>query len=150
MISDIRQPKGSIAMIKAIFPAALLLATAATAQGACTQADIAGTWTTYTVGQDNTGRLAWVSCNLVISPAGGFTKANSFCTATASIAQAQGTLKLFSGPKCAYKGSITIVQGGAASAIPSLTLSQDKQSASGVGGVDGRGNVFMLTMVKTK
>jgi hypothetical protein len=137
-------------MIKAIVPAALLLATAATAQGACTQADIAGTWTAYTVGQDNTGRLAWVSCNLVIGSAGGFTKATSFCTAAASLVQAQGALKLLSGAKCAYKGSITIVQAGAANAIPSLTLSQDKQSASGVGGLDGGSNVFMLTMVKTK
>jgi hypothetical protein len=137
-------------MIKAIIPAALLLACGTTTQGACTQADIAGTWTAYSVGQDDTGRLAWVSCNLVVGPAGEFTKAASSCTAAKSTEQAQGFLKLLSAVKCAYKGSLSIVQAGATNPIPSLTLSQDKQSATGVGGLDGGINVFMFSMVKTK
>lgn len=137
-------------MIKAIIPAAILFAFGATAHAACTQADIAGTWTAYSVGQDDTGRLAWVSCELVIGPTGGFTKTTSSCTAAKSTVQAQGSLKLLSGAKCAYKGSLTIVQANHTDPIPSLTLSQDKQSATGVGGRDGGSNVFMFSMVKTK
>ncbi len=137
-------------MIKAIIPAALLLVFGATAHGACVQADIAGTWTAYSVGQDDTGRLAWVSCNLVVGATGAFISATSSCTAAKSTVQAQGSLKLLSGAKCAYKGSLTIVQAGSTDPIPSLTLSQDKQSATGVGGRDGGSNVFMFSMVKTK
>jgi hypothetical protein len=137
-------------MIKAIIPAAFALACAASAQGACTQANIAGTWTAYSVGQDDRGQLAWVACRLVINPAGAFTSATSTCTAAGRTVQAQGSLKLSVPANCAYNGSISIVQAGSTDPIPSLTLSPDKQSATGVGGRNGSGNVFMFSMVKTK
>ena len=138
-------------MIKALIPSAFLLACAASAQGACTQADIAGTWTAYSIGIDSTnGQLAWVACNLVINTAGGFTGGTSTCTASGHTVNAQGSLKIFAAAKCAYKGSLTIVQAGHTDPIPSLTLSMDKQTASGAGANNGSGNVFMFSMVKTK
>jgi hypothetical protein len=136
-------------MIKAIIPAALLLAFSVTAQAACTQADIAGTWTAYSISQDQTGRLAWTSCNMVIGQGGAFTSATSSCSASGVSVQVHGSLKLGSAARCLYSGSITSSE-GATDPITSLTMSLDKQSVTGAGGRNGRANVFMFSMMKTK
>jgi hypothetical protein len=136
-------------MLKALIPAAILIVAAMPAEAACTQANIAGTWTAYSIGLDS-GQLAWVSCNLVIDTAGAFSAGTSTCTASGQTANAQGSLKLSAVAKCRYTGSLTIVQASHTDPIPSLTLSLDKQTASGVGAQNGSGNVFVFNMVKTQ
>lgn len=137
-------------MIKALIPSVFLLACATSAHGACTQANIAGTWTAYSIGLDDTHKLSWVSCNLVINTAGAFSGATSSCTASGQTAKAQGAIKLFSVPKCTYKGTLTIPQANHTDPIPSLTLSLDKQTAIGAGGNNGTTDVFAFSMVKTR
>jgi len=135
-------------MLKALIPAILLLA--ATPAGAnCSQANIAGTWTAYSLSQDS-GELAWTACNLVISTAGTFTTAGSSCTASGVTVKVQGSVKLAAAAKCAFSGSINAPSAGQTDPIPSLTLSLDKQTAIGVTGTNGAGNVSAFSMVKTK
>lgn len=136
-------------MIKTLISSAFLLAYAASAQGACTQANIAGTWTAYSISQDDSGELAWTACNLVINTAGAFTTVTSSCTASGQTVQVQGSLKLAVAARCAYSGSIAIPN-DVTDPLPSITLSLDKQTAIGVGGKDGTNNVFVFSMVKTK
>ncbi len=52
--------------------------------------------------------------------------------------------------QCAYTGSLTIPQAGHTDPIPALTLSLDKQTATGAGGNNGSGDVFAFSMVKTQ
>jgi hypothetical protein len=136
-------------MIKTLISSAVLVVCAASAQGACTQADIAGTWTAYSISQDQTHQLAWTACNLVIGASGAFTTASSSCSAAGQTAKVQGSLKLSSAAKCAYSGSIAIPH-QVTDPIPSLTLSLDKQTAMGAGGKNGTSDVFAFSMVKTK
>jgi len=136
-------------MIKTLIPAALLIVAAMPAGAACTQANIAGTWTAYSLSQDNSGELAWTGCNLVISTAGAFTTASSSCTASGQTVKVQGSVKLIGTAKCVYSGSISI-PGQVTDPIPSLTLSLDRQTAIGVTGHNGAGNVSAFSMVKTQ
>lgn len=136
-------------MLKTIIPACLMLAAAAPAGASCTQADIAGTWTAYSLTQDS-GQLAWTACNLVISTAGTFGTASSTCTASGQTVKVQGSIKLTAAAKCAYGGSISAPAIGQSDPIPSVTLSLDKQTAFGVTGTNAAGNVSGISMVKTK
>lgn len=136
-------------MLKAFIPATFLLAAATPAGATCKQADIAGTWTAYSLSQDS-GQLAWAACNLVISTAGTFTTAGSSCTASGHTVQVQGSVKLSGAAKCAFSGSISAPAIGQTDPIPSLTLSLDKQTAVGVTGHNGAGNVSAFSMVKTQ
>jgi hypothetical protein len=138
-------------MLKAFIPALLLIAAAAPAGATCKQADIAGTWTAYSIGKDSANnQLAWVSCNLVINTAGRFSTGTSSCTASGKTVGLQGMLKLSGPAKCLYSGSFTIPEAPHTDPIPALTLSLDKQTASGAGGHNGTTDVFVLTMVKTQ
>ena len=137
-------------MFKALIPAALLVAAAVPAHAACTQANIAGTWTAYSLSQDNSGQLAWTTCNLVINTSGAFSTANSSCTASGQTVAVQGSVKPTGAARCAYSGSITAPSVGTTDPIPSLTLSLDKQSAIGVTGTNGAGNVSGFSMMKIK
>jgi len=121
-------------MIKAIIPATLLLACAVSAQGACTQADIAGEWTTYSILQDNTGKLAWTACTLAINALGKFTAAKSFCKGLGRTVPVHGVLTTVAPTKCLFDGSMTNSQ--AVTTPIQVTLSLDKQTATGVGGGD--------------
>jgi len=144
-ISERNQP-----MIKALISSAFLLTCAATPAGAaCTQANLAGTWTAYSIGL-NGSQLAWVSCNLVIGPLGAFIGASSSCAASGETVKVKGALRLSAPAKCAFSGSLTILPARGTNPIPSLTLSLDKQTAAGVGGANGSGNVFTFLMVRTK
>jgi hypothetical protein len=136
-------------MLKALIPAALSILAALPAEAACTQANIAGTWTAYAVSQDEMNDLAWSACDLVIGAAGAFTGSNSTCTAAGVTVKVQGSLKLTNAARCAYSGSISLGS-GLTDPIPSLTLSLDRQTAAGVGGKNGGGNVFVFNMVKTQ
>ena len=135
-------------MFKALIPAALLIAAAAPVQAACTQANIAGTWTAYVLTQDS-GQLSSVVCNLVINTAGAFSTANSSCTASGQTVAVQGSVKPSAAARCAFSGSINSPAVGSTDPV-SLTLSLDKQSAVGVTGTNGAGNVSGFSMVKTK
>jgi len=142
-------------MLRALIPAALLaataLGTAVPAGATCKQADIAGTWTAYSIGKDSTNnQLAWVSCNLVISAGGAFSTATSSCVSSGHTVTVQGTLSLSGPAKCLYTGSLTIPSGPHTDPLPSVTLSLDKQTAAGAGGHNGTTDVFVFTMVKTK
>jgi hypothetical protein len=138
-------------MIKSFVPAVLALACATSAQGACIQANIAGTWTAYVTSQDTVGELAWTTCRLLIDATGAFKSTDSTCSASGRSARVQGSLSLSAPALCAYKGSITINQkGGGTSNIPSLTLSTDKQTAMGAGGENGANDVFMISLVRIK
>jgi len=138
-------------MLKSFIPAVFTLACAASAQSACTQADVAGTWTAYVVSQDTIGELAWTSCRFIIDATGAFKSTNSTCSATGHVVRVQGSLSLSAPALCAYKGAITISnRQGATSNIPSLTLSMDKQTAMGAGGENGANDVFMFSMVRIK
>lgn len=136
-------------MIKTIIPAVFALACAASAHAACTQANIAGKWTAYSFSQDQVGALAWTTCLLAIDSQGQFTAGTSYCAASGQKVQVHGALTALSPSICLYAGSITSSQ-GVTDPIPSLTLSLDKQSATGAGGKNGSGNVFMFSMVRTK
>ena len=115
-------------MIKAIIPATLLLACAASAQGACTQADIAGEWTAYSILQDNTGKLAWTACTLAINAQGKFTTATSFCKGLGRTLPVHGVLTTEAATKCLFEGSMTNTQDVT---VPiQVTLSLDKQTAN--------------------
>lgn len=138
-------------MLKALVPAAFLLVAATPAGATCTQPDIAGTWTAYSIGKDTfSGQLEWVVCNLVINKAGGFARTTSSCKAANTTVQAHGILTLSTPAKCAFSGTITVANGSQTDQIPSLTLSPDKQTAIGVGGQDGTADVFVFSMVRTQ
>jgi hypothetical protein len=136
-------------MIKAIIPAVFAIACAAPTQAACTQADLAGKWTAYVFTQDDTGKLAWIACTMVINAQGEFQTGTSFCKASGQTQQVHGALRTQSAPMCLFAGTITTGQ-GAANSIPSLTLSLDKQSATGAAGKNGSRNVSMFSMMKVK
>ena len=59
--------------MKTLLTAGLLLAasTAYPAEAACTQAQLAGTWTAESLSLGTGGHLVWVTCTLAINTVGG-------------------------------------------------------------------------------
>ena len=121
----------------------------AAAQATCTQADLSGTWTAYTVAQPNNQALAWVVCSLVINAGGVLTTATSACENSNGVtARPQGRISLAKAAICAFSGSIDYPAYGVGGTIQSLTLAMNKQSGTGIG--TGSSGVFVLNMVKVK
>ena len=121
------------------------------ANATCTLGNIAGTWTTTSVSQTNTGDLGWVACSLVINANGQFSAATSKCEDFAGEkSAAQGSLKLVSSTSCGFQGSITLTTYNRTYYGPLATLSLDHYMVSGVGGGLGTGSDFVFNMVRTK
>lgn len=138
--------------MKKLIPIAAVISalTSAQAIAACTQGNLAGTWTAYSVSV-NSGALAWTTCTLVINAAGGFSTNTSACLTSSGVsANAQGTLKLFKAATCAFNGSIKFPAYGTTDYIRAVTVSLDHMTASGIGGGGSYGGVFVFNMVRTK
>jgi hypothetical protein len=120
------------------------------AVAACSQSNVAGTWTAYSVSEPN-GDLGFVACTLVINSAGTFGPTNSVCgsSVASGTTKAKGTVTLLDGPSCSYKGSITLISYGETDSVKLATLSLSKDTVSGVG-IGQSGGAFVFNMVKTK
>jgi hypothetical protein len=134
-----------------ILSGAIALAAFATpaARAACTQADVAGVWASYTVGINTGSSDYWLDCTLRIDATGKFTAKTSSCVADSGLkSPAQGNLTLTNRAICAYKGVIEMTDGVAESVINHATLSRDKETAEGVGLFEGGGFSFNLVRLK--
>jgi len=140
--------------MKTVLTAALLLAASAAypAQAACTQAELAGTWTAETLSLATGGRLIWITCTLAINAVGGFTANTSAClNSNGQRSDARGTLKVFDAPNCAFAGNVNLVGFKSNLYVRNLTLAQDHSVASGVGGGGNQyGSAFSFNLVKVK
>jgi hypothetical protein len=130
----------------------LLAASAASpAQAACTQAQLAGTWTAEALSLGTGGHLIWITCTLVINTAGGVELKTSAClNDDGQRSDARGSLKIFSGLNCAYSGGINLVGYKSDLSVRNLTLSTDHNVASGIGGGGNFGSAFSINMIKVK
>jgi hypothetical protein len=133
-----------IRSLAAAAAAAAVLAPMA-ASAACTQANIAGRWNVYTFSV-NGGQPAWVRCRIIVSATGSVT--NTTCTAHTgqSLPLTGAHIDLTGAPICVYGGGFSLA--GSANQLRHLTLSLDKQTASGVGVAPPAG-AFTIEMVKT-
>ena len=139
--------------MKTLLATGLLLAASAAypAQAACTQPQLAGTWTAESLTQGAAGHLVWITCTLDISTAGGFLASTSAClNSDSQRSEARGTLKLFDAANCAFQGNINLVGFKSNLSIRNLTLSLDHQVASGIGGGGTYGSAFAFNLVKVK
>ena len=139
--------------MKTLLTAGLLLAASAAypAQAACTQAQLAGTWTAQALSLGTGGHLIWVTCSLAINDVGGFTAKTSAClNDDGQRSEARGTLKIFNAPNCAYSGNINLVGYKSNLFVRNLTLSTDHNVASGIGGGGKYGSAFSINMVEVK
>ena len=139
--------------MKALLTAGLMLAASAgsPAQAACTQPQLAGTWTAESLSLDSGGHLLWITCKLDIGTAGGFFAKTSAClNSDRQRSEARGSLKLFSTANCAFEGSINLVGYQSTLYVRNLTLSLDHQVASGIGGGGSYGSAFVFNLVKVK
>jgi hypothetical protein len=119
------------------------------ARAACTQADVAGVWASYTVGISTGSLDYWLDCTLRIDASGNFTAKTSSCVADSGLkSPANGHLTLTNGAICAYKGVIRMTKLAAESTINHATLSRDKEAAEGVGLFEDGGFSFNLVRIK--
>ncbi|HTJ63644.1 MAG TPA: hypothetical protein VL899_07525 [Alphaproteobacteria bacterium] len=118
------------------------------ADAACSQADVAGVWASYTVGADVRGDY-WLQCTLRIAPNGKFTASSSSCIASSGLkSAAEGSLTLANAATCAFKGGIVLTKGTAENFINHATLAFDKNTAEGIGTFEGGGFSFNLVRIK--
>ena len=140
--------------MKTLLAAGLLLAASATypAQAACTQAQLAGTWTAEALTQGSAGHLLWVTCTLIINDAGGFVANTSACVNNeGQRSEARGTLKILNAANCAFSGNVNLVGYKSYLYVRNLTLSTDHNVASGIGGGGPQyGSAFSINLVKVK
>src|SRR6185437_3434420 len=140
--------------MKTLLTAGLLLAASAAypAQAACTQAQLAGTWTASTLSLGTGGHLIWITCSLAINTAGGFTSGTSAClNSNGQQSEARGTLKIFDAANCAYSGNVNLVGFKSNLFVRNLSLSQEHNVASGVGGGGNQfGSAFSFNLIKVK
>ena len=139
--------------MKTLLTAGLLLAaSAAYPAQACTQPQLAGTWTAETLSLGTGGHLLWITCTLDIGTAGGFTAGTSAClNSSGQRSEARGTLKVFNAANCAFSGTVNLVGYQSNLFVRNLTLSMDHNVAAGVGGGGEKyGSAFSFNMVKVK
>jgi hypothetical protein len=115
------------------------------ASAACTQANIAGRWNIYVSGL-NGGVASWVRCRIIVSATGSV--ANTTCNAHTGqpLPLTGAQINLTGAPICVYQGSFNLA--GSANQLRHMTLSLDKQTASGAGFQPGVG-AFTVQMIKT-
>lgn len=131
--------------------AAIALASAFPAAASCTLANIAGTWSTYSVAQASNGALDWEGCTLTITNKGGFSTSNSQCVDSfGNKAPALGQFNLVNPAICNFGGTMSFPKFGVSITIRAMTLSLDHMTTSGIGGGAQFGGVFVFNMVKTK
>jgi hypothetical protein len=134
--------------LSAIGAVALALSSALPAAASCTQAELAGKWTAYSVSQP--GRtLLWTTCQLTITAAGNFGIATSACVNSAgNSAKAKGSLTLQNAAQCVFTGTINLPAYGITYTVRSATLMINKQEATGIGGGGADGSAFVFNMAK--
>jgi hypothetical protein len=134
--------------LSAIGAVALAFSSALPAAASCTQAELAGKWTAYSVSQPGSS-LAWTTCQLTISAAGTFGIATSACINSANTsAKAKGSLKLQNAAQCVFAGTINFPAYDVTDTVRSVTLMINKQEATRIGGGGADGSAFVFNMAK--
>jgi hypothetical protein len=110
-----------------------------TAYAACTQADAAGSWQTYSINSE----AVWVSCKINVSTTGTIANTNCFSSFGSSGLFSSGKLKLTSASACTYVGSFKL--NGATNTVRSATMTKDKLIVNGVGTYAGGSFNFNMT-----
>jgi hypothetical protein len=129
----------------AIVTGVAFLATAAAANAACTQGNLAGNWQVYAFGAGSQG-ASWARCTISIN--GGGAIQNTTCVTPFGAAQLKGgSATLLNGPTCTYKAQFSINgPTGGLYKVDHATLSKDKEIGNGVGTFGSNGQlVFNMT-----
>jgi hypothetical protein len=114
----------------------------ATANAACTQAQISGKWQTYS-GSWNNSQSWWTRCTFTVGATGvmsGGTCANSLNQAGPI---SNGSIKLTSGPNCTYTATFRV--GGETNKVTHATLAKYHNTATGVGTFPAGAFIFTMT-----
>ena len=136
-------------MLKTIAISAALTAVTFQAQAACNLAQMAGVWTIYNIAELPSHSLAWVTCALGINRAGAIDSKGSLCVNSNGVKlRPEGKLRLAIASACAFTGSLDFPSAGVGGTIESLTLSIDKNYATGIG--TGSAGEFLFNMVRIK
>ncbi len=114
-----------------------------TANAACTQADLEGTWQIYSAGWSN-NESWWSRCKKRINAAGAMSNATCTDSFNQTGPMTNATATISNGSFCTYTAQFTV--GNAVNKVLHATLSQDKTLGSGVGSF--RGGKFIFTMSK--
>ena len=135
-------------MIQKMLPATAFLfaLTSIPASAACTQASIAGSWKLY-VGVAATTGPSWSKCSVNFG-AFGVVFRSSCQNAFGQSTPITGRLSLTSRANCTYSGVLNQTSTTLTNTITEATLSQDGQTASGVGTLSN--GILTFTMVKVR
>jgi hypothetical protein len=136
--------------MKSLFVTCALLAGAAaatSAQAACTQAQLAGTWRLYFQGHYGQKDFGY-ACTLVIEKTGSLAKGSGCADTLGRTTPMTGSLKLTNPSYCDYDGKITLTVDNDVNDFERTTLSPDHNVMSGVAYDEPSGIGYAFTMVR--
>lgn len=119
----------------ATWTGAILLTTGASAHAACTLADVAGVWQSYTISQQRGDDAYWTRCALIVKANGELTSASNCTDQLGRAAPASGLIRLLAGSVCSYSGTVNVA--GFRNNLVHATMSSTRNHLDGVGTIPG-------------
>jgi hypothetical protein len=134
--------------LTAAFAVLSAMATAIPVYGACTQANMTGTWTAFT-STPNGNSYVGIGCILTIGSNGAFISKSSSCVSTNGLnTGVSDSLVLANAALCSFRGSIILAAFGITDVLSQTTLSKYHDTLAGVGFNQANGFGFTFNMVQ--
>jgi hypothetical protein len=113
----------------------------------CNEVNAVGTWKLYSANASN-GGTSWVKCNLMIQ-SDTIIKGTSSCSNNTGLSTSvKGHVGLVNGANCTFNGEIVYAVNCAVTTVTEATMSENKQTVSGIGTSSGGAFIFSLVKIR--